>query len=114
MSTTSSTAPRTPHPAALDAAALEEWLAGPDRPRLLDVRSAAEFTTAHIPGSYNVPLGLLREHRDELRDHLDEDVVLICRSGARAGQAEGLLSATGRTGEPSLASVLRELTAPTV
>jgi rhodanese-related sulfurtransferase len=95
MSTTSSTAPRTPHPAALDAAALEEWLAGPDRPRLLDVRSAAEFTSAHIPGSYNVPLGVLREHRDELRDHLDEDVVLICRSGARAGQAEGLLSATG-------------------
>ncbi|WP_404388642.1 rhodanese-like domain-containing protein [Humibacillus xanthopallidus] len=95
MSTTSSTAPRTSHPAALDAAALEEWLASPDRPRLLDVRSAAEFTTAHIPGSYNVPLGLLREHRDELRDHLDEDVVLICRSGARAGQAEGLLSATG-------------------
>ena len=63
-------------PPHLDTAALREWLASPDGPRLLDVRTAAEFTTAHIPGSYNVPLDLLREHRDELRTHLQEDVVL--------------------------------------
>ena len=61
------------------------------------MRTPAEFTTAHIPGSYNVPLDLLREHRDELRQHLDQDVVLICRSGARAGQAETLLARTGLT-----------------
>ena len=64
-------------------------------PRLLDVRTPGEFATSHVPGSYNVPLDLLREHRDELRHHLDDDVVLICRSGARASQAEGLLQATG-------------------
>lgn len=81
-------------PAALDAPALQEWLASPDGPRLLDVRTPAEFQTAHIPGSYNVPLDVLREHRAELREHLDDDVVLICRSGARASQAESLLSAT--------------------
>jgi len=34
-------------------------------PRILDVHTPAEFETAHIPGSYNVPLDLLREHRDE-------------------------------------------------
>ncbi len=84
-------------PASLDPAALQEWLDGQNRPRLLDVRTAAEFTTAHIPGSYNVPLPLLREHRDELRAHLEQDVVLICRSGARAGEAESLLGATGLT-----------------
>ena len=44
-----------------------------------------------------MPLDLLREHRDELRQHLDQDVVLICRSGARAGQAEALLAGTGLT-----------------
>ena len=82
-------------PARLDAASLREWTATTDGPRLLDVRTPAEFTTAHIPGSYNVPLDLLREHRDELREHLDQDVVLICRSGARAGQAEALLAGTG-------------------
>ncbi|MBO4160766.1 rhodanese-like domain-containing protein [Micromonospora antibiotica] len=64
-------------------------------PRLLDVRTPAEFETAHIPGAYNVPLDLLREHRDELRRHLDEEVVLVCRSGARAGQAGQALAAAG-------------------
>ncbi|MBT9256191.1 rhodanese-like domain-containing protein [Phycicoccus sp. MAQZ13P-2] len=64
----------------------------PDRPRVLDVRTAGEFTTAHVPGSYNVPLDLLTEHRDELAAHLAEDVVLVCRSGARAGQAEQVLA----------------------
>ena len=82
-------------PARLDAQSLREWTASTDGPRLLDVRTPAEFTAAHIPGSYNVPLDLLREHRDELRQHLDQDVVLICRSGVRAGQAEALLAGTG-------------------
>jgi rhodanese-related sulfurtransferase len=90
---TTSTAPT--RPARLDAASLREWTASTDGPRLLDVRTPAEFTTAHIPGSCNVPLDLLSEHRDELRQHLDQDVVLICRSGARAGQAETLLAGTG-------------------
>jgi rhodanese-related sulfurtransferase len=82
-------------PSRLDVATLREWQAQPDAPRLLDVRTPAEFGTAHIPGSYNVPLELLREHRDELRQHLDQDVVLVCRSGNRAGQAESLLAAAG-------------------
>ena len=88
-----SAAPR--RPAGIDAHAVQEWLTSPEGPRLLDVRSRAEFTTAHIPGSYNVPLDLLREHRTELRTHLGDEVVLVCRSGARAGQAENLLRATG-------------------
>ena len=33
---------------------------------LLDVRTPAEFAAAHIPGSYNVPLDQLTEHRAEL------------------------------------------------
>lgn len=82
-------------PAALDAHAVRDWIDGVDGPRLLDVRSPAEFTTAHIPGSYNVPLELLREHRNELRAHLGDDVVLVCRSGARAAQAETVLAKTG-------------------
>lgn len=82
-------------PARVDAETLREWLGRDDAPRLLDVRTPAEFGTAHIPGSYNVPLDLLKEHRDELRRHLDDDVVLVCRSGNRAGQAEALLAAAG-------------------
>ncbi|GGM21187.1 sulfurtransferase [Micromonospora sonchi] len=82
-------------PATLDATTLRELIASGRSPRLLDVRTPAEFETMHIPGAYNVPLDLLREHRGELRNHLDEDVVLICRSGARAGQAEQVLAGVG-------------------
>lgn len=78
------------HPSVIEAAELQAWLATPDAPRLIDVRTPTEFTASHIPGSYNVPLDLLKEHRDELSRHLDEDVVLVCRSGARAKQAESL------------------------
>lgn len=89
--------PSPPH--TLDATTLREMLDSPHAPRVLDVRTPAEFGSAHIPGSYNVPLDLLREHRDELRRHLDDDVVLVCRSGVRAAQAEQALA---RAGLPNL------------
>ena len=54
-----------------------------------------EFETAHIPGSYNVPLNLLGEHADEIRSHLDVPVVIICRSGNRAAQANRTLAGAG-------------------
>jgi rhodanese-related sulfurtransferase len=82
----------------LDAQTLQERLTAEDAPRVLDVRTPAEFETAHIPGSYNVPLDNLREHRAELRSHLDEDVVLVCRSGARAEQAEKAFAEVGLPG----------------
>ncbi|WP_060180215.1 rhodanese-like domain-containing protein [Streptomyces sp. IMTB 1903] len=64
-------------------------------PRVLDVRTPGEFRTSHIPGAFNVPLSTLREHRAELLGHLDEDVVLVCRSGGRAAQAEQALAEAG-------------------
>ncbi len=82
-------------PSTVDVPALRESIAAGTAPRLIDVRTPGEFAAAHIEGSYNVPLDLLREHRAELRDHLDEHVVLICRSGNRAAQAEQALAAAG-------------------
>ncbi|MFI2651472.1 rhodanese-like domain-containing protein [Micromonospora fulviviridis] len=88
-------ASETARPTTLDAVTLRELIDAGRAPRLLDVRTPAEFETSHISGSYNVPLDLLKEHREELRDHLDEDVVLVCRSGARATQAEQALAGVG-------------------
>ncbi len=79
----------------IDAATLREQLDGPYPPRILDVRTPAEFQTSHIPGAYNVPLDTLREHRNDLLGHLDEQVVLVCRSGNRAAQAERALAEAG-------------------
>lgn len=85
-------------PRRLDVQALRERLEGHASPRLLDVRTPAEFEAGHIPGAYNVPLDTLREHREELRRHLDQDVVLVCRSGNRAEQAEKALAEVGLPG----------------
>jgi rhodanese-related sulfurtransferase len=85
----------TNHPPRLDPTALRDWLAQSDAPRVIDVRTPAEFETAHIPGSYNVPLHLLREHSAEIAGHLDQEVVLVCRSGMRAAQAEATLAGAG-------------------
>lgn len=79
----------------VDVETLRELLASGQGPQLIDVRTPDEFAAGHIEGAYNVPLDLLREHRAELRAHLDETVVLICRSGQRAAQAEQALAGTG-------------------
>lgn len=62
--------------------------------RIVDVRSGGEFESVHIPGSYNVPLDTLHEHAAELAN-LDHPLVLVCRSGARANQANTALAAEG-------------------
>jgi|SRR5271167_414823 len=81
--------------ATIDSTELRDLLHTPTPPRVLDIRTPAEFETAHIAGSYNVPLDLLREHRDEIAKHLDHDVVLVCRSGRRAIEAEESLRKRG-------------------
>ena len=79
----------------IDSQKLSERLGSATPPRVLDVRTPGEFETAHIAGAYNVPLDLLREHRDEIVKHLDDEVVLVCRSGQRAAQAEESLRDAG-------------------
>ena len=85
----------------VDAPTLAERLGNssdPD-PTLIDVRTPAEFEAGHIPGAVNVPLDELKGSLDQLCAVLDDhhDVVLVCRSGARAGQAETALAGAGRT-----------------
>jgi rhodanese-related sulfurtransferase len=81
--------------ATIDSHGLRRLLESAAPPRVLDVRTPGEFDTVHIPGAYNVPLDLLREHREEIVTHLDQNVVLVCRSGQRAGQAEQALRDAG-------------------
>ena len=62
---------------------------------LLDVRSPAEFDTVHIPGSVNIPLDQLDNQLTALADR-GRPLVLVCRSGARATQAQSKLAGVGR------------------
>lgn len=79
----------------IDAHTLEHWLAEGTDVRVLDVRSPAEFEGVHIPGAYNVPLDTLGEHAEDIQRHVEEPVVLVCRSGMRASQAEQRLAGAG-------------------
>lgn len=79
----------------MDVAEVRELREANPQARLIDVRSPGEFASAHIPGSYNVPLDLLREHQRELSAKHDDPVVLVCRSGARADQAQRLVEGAG-------------------
>ena len=80
---------------ALTPETLRSWVSEHQDLIVIDVRSAAEFESLHIRGSYNVPLPLLSEHTDELAARLGSRVVLVCQSGARAEQARQRLGAYG-------------------
>lgn len=79
----------------VDPGTLHEQITTGRPPRLLDVRSPAEFAAGHVPGSQNVPLDELRARRDELCRDLPDGTVLVCRSGARATRAGQLLAEAG-------------------
>ena len=49
-------------PDRIDAATALRWTTDPGAAVVLDVRTPAEFETAHLTGSYSVPLDLLSEH----------------------------------------------------
>ncbi|MBT2549654.1 rhodanese-like domain-containing protein [Arthrobacter sp. ISL-65] len=87
--------PSSPAVMSLTAETLRDWLREHQDLVVLDVRSAAEFESMHIRGSYNVPLPLLAEHTRELAGRLGRRVVLVCQSGVRAEQARQRLSAAG-------------------
>lgn len=78
---------------------LRKLINSPKAPRLVDVRTPAEFETAHIAGSVNVPLDVLDQHGADIAERLaqDNDVVLVCRSGQRSTKAQGLLRNAGLT-----------------
>lgn len=79
----------------ISAAKFEQIRAADPDVRILDVRTGGEFETAHIPGSYNVPLDTLGEHARDLAT-VEHPVVLVCQSGGRATQAHAKLVAEGK------------------
>lgn len=79
----------------IDAETLKAWMARHDDVVVLDVRSAAEFGSLHIRGSYNVPLPLVAEHTEDVAQRVGRRVVLVCHSGVRAEQARQRLHEVG-------------------
>ncbi|MBN2887281.1 MAG: rhodanese-like domain-containing protein, partial [Chromatiaceae bacterium] len=94
---------------------LEERLSANPDILLLDVREPAEFAAMHIPGSINVPRGVLEsacewDYEDtvpELVEARERELVAICRSGHRSVLAARVMLDMGYTNVVSLATGVR-------
>lgn len=65
-------------------------------PKLLDVRTPAEFNAYHVDGAINVPLDQLTPERVRAAGISANEVVgILCQRGGRASQATAKLSAAG-------------------
>jgi rhodanese-related sulfurtransferase len=62
---------------------------------LIDVREPSEYTEVRAVGAKLIPLGNFRERIKELPT--DQDVLLICRSGARSANAAEAAMQAGLT-----------------
>ncbi len=60
---------------------------------VLDVRTPAEFAAGHVPGAVNIPYDQVASHLGEIPK--DDEIVLYCHSGRRAGLAAEVLAAHG-------------------
>lgn len=67
---------------------LHEMLSAGSPPTVLDVRSAAEFATGHVPGAVNIPM---EQVEMRLADVPTGPLVLACESGKRAEIVSGWL-----------------------
>lgn len=60
---------------------------------LIDVRTAEEFNSGHIPGAINLALQDLPQQMSTLPK--DQPIVVYCRSGARSNSAAEMLTGAG-------------------
>jgi phage shock protein E len=62
---------------------------------VVDVRGPGEFSSGHLPGAVNVPLGELQENMARHAPDKNRALLLHCVSGARSGMARRQLLALG-------------------
>ena len=60
--------------------------------RVVDVRTDAEWAEGHIAGSQHVPMNQVVE---EIGDHLDHPLLVVCASGGRSTRVAQYLTLQG-------------------
>lgn len=73
---------------------LKEKKESGDKFLLLDVREDVEFMVSNLDG-HHVPLGQLQNRLQELADHKESEVIVMCRSGNRSSRAASFLEQQG-------------------
>lgn len=77
----------------IDVETLKNWRTEGRRAQLVDVRSATEFATGHLPGAINIPLEQIERQTADLE--ANAPVVLVCQGGTRARMASAMLASSG-------------------
>lgn len=78
----------------LDAPLLNQLIdSGENKLKIVDVREISEMAKGIIPGAVAMPLASLPARIHELS--AEEDIVIVCRSGARSAQACMFLAQRG-------------------
>lgn len=71
---------------------------------VIDVRTAAEFSTGHLPRAINIPLDEVEELTPRRVKDKDRVLLLHCQSGMRSGTAKNILRNMGYTNAFNLGS----------
>lgn len=82
---------------------LQEAMASPTPPRLIDVREAPEFEVCRISGAELLPLSQWPHLALEKLTSKDEPLVMQCHHGGRSGRATAWLLGQGFTNVKNLA-----------
>ncbi len=61
---------------------------------VIDVRTPMEYNQAHAPGSELIPLDAIPQNVARIQE-MNKAVILVCRTGARAGSAKRFLQRFG-------------------
>ncbi|WP_096156703.1 MULTISPECIES: rhodanese-like domain-containing protein [Bacillus] len=77
----------------ISAKELEQKLANGATVSIIDVREAEEVAQGKIPGAVNIPLSLIEFRTQDINK--SEEHIIVCRSGARSGQATMFLTSQG-------------------
>lgn len=78
----------------ISAALVRTWIAGPNPPRIIDVRTPREFQEFHVEGALHMPFDKLLADTSCPSDPETETVV-VCQSGYRSAIAAALLQQRG-------------------
>jgi len=74
---------------------LLEWMEQKSALCILDVRTADEYASGHIPGAINISHQDISAHIKELTAYKEKNIVVYCQSGRRARIAQNVLAKAG-------------------
>lgn len=72
---------------------LKKRLEAGEKLTIIDVREPEEWNQGHIPEAKLIPLGQIASRSSELDPN--QEIILVCRSGNRSGQAQRILTGKG-------------------